>query len=100
MYLLGDQPLINSNTINLLLDQFHDSDKDICVPVFEGQRGNPTIFKRPIYEEIMMIKGDIGARSIIGKNDDRVLSVEIKDPLCFIDIDSRDDLENLRGLMP
>ena len=100
MYLLADQPMINSKTINLLLDQFHDSEREICVPVFEGQRGNPTIFKRPIYEEIMMIDGDIGARNIIGKEADRVLYAKIKDPLCFFDIDSQEDLKKLRRLMP
>ena len=100
MYLLADQPMINSKTINLLLDQFHESEKEICVPVFEGQRGNPTIFKRPIYEEIMMIDGDIGARNIIGKEADRVLYAKIKDPLCFFDIDSQEDLKKLRRLMP
>ena len=100
MYLLADQPMINSKTINLLLDQFHESEKEICVPVFEGQRGNPTIFKRPIYKEIMMIDGDIGARNIIGKEADRVLYAKIKDPLCFFDIDSQEDLKKLRRLMP
>jgi molybdenum cofactor cytidylyltransferase len=100
MYLLADQPMINSKTINLLLDQFHDSEREICVPVFEGQRGNPTIFKRPIYKEIMMIDGDIGARNIIGKEADRVLYAKIKDPLCFFDIDSQEDLKKLRRLMP
>jgi len=100
MYLLADQPMIRSSTIDLLLDQFHYSEKDICVPVFEGQRGNPTIFKRSIYEEIMMLDGDIGARNIIAKKAERVLYVDIKDPLCFIDIDSQDDLENLLALLP
>ncbi len=99
MYLLADQPMINSNTIDLLLDQFHDSDKEICVPVFERKQGNPTVFRRPIYEELMMINGDIGARNIIRKNSDRVRYVEIKDPLCFFDIDSQDDLENLLALL-
>ena len=100
MYLLADQPMINSKTINLLLDQFHESEKEICVPVFEGQRGNPTIFKRPIYEEIMMIDGDIGARNIIGKEANRMLYAKIKDPFCFFDIDSQEDLKKLRRLMP
>ena len=99
MYLLADQPMILSSTIDLLLDHFHDSEKDICVPVFEGQRGNPTIFKRPIYEEIMMIDGDMGARKIIRDNAEGVLYVDIKDPLCFIDIDSQDDLKALLALL-
>ena len=99
MYLLADQPMIRSSTIDLLLDHFHNSEKDICVPVFDGQRGNPTIFKRPIYEEIMMIDGDMGARNIIRDNAAGVLYVDIKDPLCFIDIDSQDDLEALLALL-
>ena len=100
MYLLADQPMINSNTIDLLLDQFHGSGREICVPVFEGQRGNPTIFKRSIYEEIMMIDGDIGARDIIAENAQRVLYAKIKDPLCFFDIDSPEDLKKLQDLIP
>jgi molybdenum cofactor cytidylyltransferase len=100
MYLLADQPMINTTIIDLLLDQLHGSGKQICVPVFEGQRGNPTIFKRPTYEEIMMIDGDIGARDIIAKNTQRVLYAKIKDPLCFFDIDSPEDLKKLQEIMP
>jgi molybdenum cofactor cytidylyltransferase len=100
MYLLADQPMINSNTIDRLLDRFHGSGKKICVPVFEGQRGNPTIFKRSLYEEIMMIDGDIGARDIIAENAEHVLYAKINDPLCFFDIDSPEDLKRLQGLMP
>jgi molybdenum cofactor cytidylyltransferase len=100
MYLLADQPMINSAIIDFLLDQLHGSEKEICVPVFEGQRGNPTIFKRSTYEEIMMVDGDIGARNIFAKNPRRILYAKIKDPLCFIDIDSPEDLQKLQDLMP
>lgn len=100
MYLLADQPMINSDTINYLLDEFHASAKDICVPVFEGQRGNPAIFRRSVYEDIMEIEGDMGARDLFKINPDRVLYVEIKDPLCFLDIDSPKDLENLKIRIP
>ncbi len=95
MYLLADQPMIDSATIDYLLAEFHASDKDICVPVFEGRRGNPAIFRRSVFEEIMKIRGDIGAREIIKKDPNRVLYTEIKDPLYFFDIDSPDDLKDL-----
>ncbi len=100
MYLLADQPMINSNTIDLLVDQFHGSGREICVPVFERHRGNPTIFKRSMYEKIMMLDGDIGARDIIAENAERTVYAKIKDPLCFFDIDSPEDLKELQGLMP
>ncbi len=99
MFLLGDQPLLDSNTIDHMLAGFRHSAKDICVPVCKGKRGNPTIFNRILYNQLMTIEGDIGARDIIRANSDRVLYVELDDPLCFFDIDSQKDFENLQSLL-
>jgi len=99
MFLLGDQPLLNFNTIDHLLDRFRHSGKDICVPVCEGKRRNPTIFKRVLYDQLMAIEGDIGARDIIRANPERVLYLELDDPLCFFDIDSQKDFEKLQSLL-
>lgn len=97
MFLLGDQPMLDSRTIDHLLERFRDSGKDICVPVYKGKRGNPTIFNRALYDQLMAIDGDIGARDVIHANPERVLHIEIDDPLCFFDIDSQKDLENLQS---
>ncbi len=97
MFLLGDQPMIDTETIDFLLHNFWRSDKDICVPVYQGIRGNPTIFSRKFYSHLLNIKGDIGAREIIKTNSDRVLEVEVKNPLCFMDIDTEKDFEKLES---
>ena len=99
MFLLGDQPMIKSATIDHLLDGFWQSAKDICVPVWQGKRGNPTIFSRAMYGNLMAIEGDIGAREIIRANPKRVLYSAVDDPLCFFDIDSQQDFENLQPLL-
>jgi CTP:molybdopterin cytidylyltransferase MocA len=44
----------------------------------------------------MGIKGDIGARQLIDDNPDRVLTVEIEDPICFFDVDTRQDFASLK----
>ena len=95
MFLLGDQPMINADFIDRMLDQFEYSDKEICVPVCNTQRGNPVIFRGPLFDDLMQISGDIGARDIIRKNPDRTLFLEIDDPLCFLDIDTPQDLKFL-----
>jgi len=92
MFLLGDQPRLRTATIDHLLAHFWKSDKNICVPVQGGVRGNPTIFSRTMYGELMAIRGDIGARQVIAKNPDQVLAVETGEPTEFIDIDSPADL--------
>ena len=95
IFLLGDQPMLNSATLNTLLDRFWSSDKDICVPTYRGKRKTPTVFGRRFYRQLMDIKGDMGARQLIEANPDQVLSVEMDDPLCFFDIDTEQDFERL-----
>jgi molybdenum cofactor cytidylyltransferase len=95
-FLLGDQPMLNSATINTLLERFWSADKDICVPTYRGQRKNPVIFSRRLYNNLMDIKGDTGARQLIDDNPDQVLTIEIDDPLCFFDVDTPQDFKNLK----
>jgi len=99
MFLLGDQPMLKSNTIDQMIDRFRHSKKDIGVPVCKGKRGNPTIFSRSRYNELMAIEGDMGARDIIRANPECVLYIEVDDPLCFFDIDYKKDFENLQTLL-
>jgi len=95
IFLLGDQPMLNSATINILLERFWSSDKDICVPTYRGKRKTPTVFGRRFYRHLMDIKGDMGARQLIDANPDQVQTVEMYDPLCFFDVDTEQDFERL-----
>lgn len=99
MFLLGDQPMLKSETIDFLLDQFWSSDKDICVPAHRGKRRNPAIFSQRFYQQLLQIKGDIGARNIIQSFPDHVLQVDIDNPLFFFDIDTPDDFNKLTSLI-
>jgi molybdenum cofactor cytidylyltransferase len=99
MFLLGDQPLLTSKTIDGMLDSFWRSEKDICVPVYKGKRGNPAIFNRKMYDRLLAIRGDIGARDIIRAEYDRILQIEVEDPLCFFDIDSEEDFRRVQNLL-
>lgn len=98
MFLLGDQPLLESETIDYLLEQFWSSDKDICVPVHHGKRGNPTIFSHKFYGQLQEIQGDMGGREIIERHPDRVLEVEVDNPDCFFDIDTQKDYEKIKNI--
>ena len=98
MFLLGDQPRLQSSTIDQLLESFWNSEKNVCVPICRGKRANPTIFSRALYRRLMAIEGDIGARNIILENPRQVLAFEVDDPLEFVDIDSQTDLAGFQNL--
>lgn len=93
MFILGDQPMINSSELNLMLSKYWVSGKNICVPFYRNVRGNPTIFSRLFYDDICSISGDVGARKIIMDHPNEVLWIELKRPSFFHDIDNEKDLE-------
>jgi len=99
MVLMGDQPLLSHETINFMLRSFRSSDKDICVPVYKGKRGLPVCFTSRFYNDILGITGDTGAREIIGRKPEDVLTVELEDPTAFLDIDNEGDFERLKSLV-
>ena len=99
MFLLGDQPMLNATTINVLLERFWADEKDICVPIYRGKRKTPAIFRRRLYTQLMGIKGDMGARQLIDDNPDRVLAVEMENPICFFDVDTQQDFESLKKML-
>ena len=99
MFLLGDQPMLDAKTINLLLDRFWNSEKEICVPVCRGKRGNPTVFSHKYYDQLLQIKGDIGARKMLEKYASHIIRVEVDHPLGFLDIDTEVDLKSLRNML-
>lgn len=94
MVILADQPFLDSGTIDLLLARFRSSDKDICAPCFKGRQGLPVIFSSRFYDDIMAIRGDVGARAIVNGNPECVLNVEIENGACFFDIDCEEDLQH------
>ena len=99
MFLLGDQPMLNTATINVLLERFWADKKDICVPIYRGKRKTPTIFRRRFYTQLMDIKGDKGARQLIDDNPDQVLAVETENPICFFDVDTQQDFQSLKKML-
>ena len=98
MFLPADQPLLKTATINCLLERFLNSDKDICVPVCNGQYRSPAIFSRSMFDQLLAIEDDVGGRKVIRANPSRVLTVKMRDPSDFIDIDCEKDLEDLQKM--
>lgn len=95
MLALGDQPLVESGTINQLIDAFNNQDKGIAVPTYRGRRGHPIIFDIKYKEELFELKGDIGGREIIKDHPEDVLEVAVDSESVITDIDTQDDYQKL-----
>jgi molybdenum cofactor cytidylyltransferase len=90
MLALGDQPLIDSQTINRLIAGFLGHDKGIAVPTYRGDRGHPVIFDMKYRGLLLALEGDVGARQIVRENPDDLLEVAVDCEGIQIDIDTAD----------
>jgi molybdenum cofactor cytidylyltransferase len=92
MIVLGDEPLIDSRTVNELIEAFCNHDRGIVIPTYQGRRGHPVIFTRKYRRELLALRGDVGGRKIIGDHPGDVLEVAISCRGICLDIDTPDDL--------
>jgi len=90
----GDQPLVTSQTINRLIDEFCSHDKGIAIPTYRGRRGHPTIFAIKYKEKLLAVKGDIGGRQIVNGHPDDILEVAVDSEGIIIDIDTKGDYQS------
>lgn len=97
LFLLADQPGVTPQLIEELIRRHRRSRKPIVAPFYRGRRGNPVLFARPLFPELMALKGDHGGRAVIGRHQAEVESVEVDSENFFIDIDTPEDYERLIG---
>jgi len=91
---LGDMPLIDARLIDRLIDAFApDRGHLIAVPVSDNKRGNPVLWSRRFFNELMTLDGDVGARHLIAKHTEAVAEVTVEGHGAFLDIDTPQALE-------
>jgi molybdenum cofactor cytidylyltransferase len=87
--LLGDMPKVSAELIERLIEAFDPGGgRAICVPTWRGKRGNPVLWARVFFDEIMSLKGDVGAKNLIGQHEEAVCEVEWGDDAPLVDIDT------------
>jgi molybdenum cofactor cytidylyltransferase len=92
--LLADMPAVNSATVDRLIDAFRPG--AIVVPSFAGQRGNPVLWSRRFFPELMAVTGDTGGRRLIEAHRDMVTEVELGAGVA-LDVDTPEALAALGG---
>ena len=97
MFLVGDQPFLNAETINTLIDAFNREHHSIIVPVYNGKRGNPVIFPATLKDDLLALTGDRGGRVLIETMAERVKLVTIEDERLGTDVDTEEDYERVRN---
>ena len=95
---LGDMPQVDAALIDRLIGAF-DPEKGalVVVPVIDGERGNPVLWSRRFFPDLMAIEGDVGARKLIGRYGEAVVEVPVTGKAALTDIDTPEALRGLKA---
>jgi molybdenum cofactor cytidylyltransferase len=96
---LADMPRVNAALIDKLITAF-DPEKGalVVVPTVDGKRGNPVLWSRRFFSDLMALEGDIGARNLITQYTEAVTEVPAVGDGAFIDVDTPEALKSLKKL--
>lgn len=96
--LLADMPGVTADHVERLLAAFDPSaNASICVPTFEGRRGNPVLFARVFFPAMKALSGDVGAKGIVKDNAAQVREVAMPDAGVLVDVDTPEALRRARA---
>ena len=93
---LGDQPSLAPDIIPALLAAHRTSGRPIVAPRYQDGPGNPVLFDRAIFPELLALVGDRGARPVITRDPARVEWVALDVPMPP-DVDTPADYEKIRS---
>jgi molybdenum cofactor cytidylyltransferase len=95
---LADMPQVTATLIDKLVAAF-DPERGalVAIPTIDGKRGNPVVWARRFFPELMALDGDVGARHLIGRYPEAVAEVPLTDTAALVDVDTPEALDRVKA---
>jgi molybdenum cofactor cytidylyltransferase len=94
--LLCDQPFLDADLLNLMIDKQSETGKPIVACHYNNTTGVPVLFDRSIFADLLLLKGAEGAKKILKNHTDQIATIPFERG--SIDIDTPEDFEKLKEL--
>jgi molybdenum cofactor cytidylyltransferase len=96
LFLLADQPLVPPSLIHSLVALHAENLASIVVPLIDGQRGNPVLFDRCTFPDLLSLQGDQGGRALFSRYP--LTWLPWHDAALLLDVDTQEDYDALSRL--
>lgn len=98
--ILADQPYLESNMINNLIEFYHENPEiEYVASSFEERLQPPILFSESFFPVLQQLKGDKGARSVLQKQTASGKTITYIDGKRFYDIDTKEDYKWIKNRM-
>lgn len=99
LVLPGDVAMIDTRSINIVIEAYNHEKKPIVVAAHNGRLGHPILFGRELFGEIAQIdEASFGLKSVVKNHEQAMGLVETGSENALRDVDTSEDLEQLRQL--
>ena len=95
LYMVADQPRLTADSVEKIVAAWQAEPESIIAPASGERTGNPCIFPRSMYPELMALEGDVGGKKVIRNHPELLRTVQIEAPQLF-DCDTPQALEELK----
>lgn len=97
LVLPGDVALIDSHSINTVIETYNREKRPIVVAAHNGRLGHPILFGKELFGEIEQIdEASFGLKSVVKKHEQAMRLVETGSENALRDVDNPEDIERLR----
>ncbi|MGQ9907445.1 MAG: selenium cofactor biosynthesis protein YqeC [Candidatus Flexifilum sp.] len=103
LIMLGDQPLIDEQTVRDIVDAYQTGKGWIIAPSYQMRRGHPILIDRTYWDEILALPPDGAPRDVINRHADAIHYVLVADDSILFDVDTPEQYREARrraGLDP
>lgn len=94
LFMLCDQPMVTSETLNLILKKFRENGAALVASEYENSPGVPALFRHDLFPALLSLEGAEGAKKVIARFRDQAETVPF--PEGSFDIDTPEDLQTLK----
>ena len=94
LLILGDQPRVTDEAMLRLIQRHSETGKPIAASGYADTVGTPAIFRKDVFEELLALSGEGGAKMVIEKYRPDGLTI-VQTPEAEFDIDTMEDLNGL-----
>jgi molybdenum cofactor cytidylyltransferase len=93
--MLSDQPFVDSNILNYLIENKLNSDSEIIACSYDGTYGVPVLFTKRYFPELLSLTGNDGAKKLVMAHQDDFHTIDF--PKGAFDIDTMEDYQRLKS---
>lgn len=95
---LGDMPLVEPSMMRHIIAAYDPGQgREIILPTYQDQRGNPVLWGRRFFPELLKLTGDSGGRGILPRHKRFITEIPVGSEGVRLDFDTPDELATFKN---